>query len=141
MLYLIHKANDPELAYKGGEDPIVHLQADFHSVVAWAASQDRRWAVTLSNAGSRYFEDRTGALCLEEVQWPSVQSQWWSGRDVPGSVKEEKQAEFLVEHSFPWHLVEKIGVKSNAIAGHVHNSFGTTAHRPTVEIHRDWYYG
>jgi len=30
MLYLIHQANHPELAYRGGQDPIVHLEADLH---------------------------------------------------------------------------------------------------------------
>jgi hypothetical protein len=35
MLYLIHKRN-PELAYKGGQEPIVHLEADLRDAVAWA---------------------------------------------------------------------------------------------------------
>lgn len=52
MLFLIHKANDPDLSYRGGQDPIVHLEADLHEVVEWAKSKDRRWAFSLSNAGS-----------------------------------------------------------------------------------------
>ncbi len=28
MLYVIHRANHPELAYRGGQGPIVHLEAD-----------------------------------------------------------------------------------------------------------------
>jgi hypothetical protein len=28
MLYLIHQANHPELSYRGGQDPIVRLEAD-----------------------------------------------------------------------------------------------------------------
>ena len=28
MLYVIYKANHPELAYRGGQEPIVHLEAD-----------------------------------------------------------------------------------------------------------------
>lgn len=53
MLYLIHRRN-AELAYKGGQEPIIHLQADLGAVVAWANAQPARWAFTLSNAGS-YF--------------------------------------------------------------------------------------
>jgi ssDNA thymidine ADP-ribosyltransferase, DarT len=35
MLYLIHRRN-AELAYQGGQAPIVHLVADLNAVVAWA---------------------------------------------------------------------------------------------------------
>lgn len=59
MLYLIYQGNHPELAYRGGQGPIVHFEADLHAVVAWADAQPRRWAFTLSNAGARYFEDRS----------------------------------------------------------------------------------
>ena len=58
----------------------------------------------------------------------------------PADVKEGKQAEFLVEHSFPWHLVERIGVHSQAIAQQVSNAMQGAAHRPPIEIRRDWYY-
>ena len=30
MLYVIHCANHPELAYRGGQQPIIHLEADLH---------------------------------------------------------------------------------------------------------------
>lgn len=52
MLFLIHRQN-ADLAYKGGQGPIIHLEADLHATVAWANAQPRRWAFTLSNAGSR----------------------------------------------------------------------------------------
>ena len=32
MLYLIYRANHPELAYRGGQKPIVHLEADLQQV-------------------------------------------------------------------------------------------------------------
>ncbi|PZP55639.1 MAG: DUF4433 domain-containing protein, partial [Azospira oryzae] len=57
MLYIIHQANHPELSYRGGQEPIVHLEADLHATVQWAQSSGRRWAFTTSNAGSYYFED------------------------------------------------------------------------------------
>ena len=34
MLYVTHRANHPELAYRGGQGPIVHLEADLGKVVA-----------------------------------------------------------------------------------------------------------
>ena len=36
MLHILHKANHPELAYREGQRPIVHLAADLHEVVTWA---------------------------------------------------------------------------------------------------------
>ena len=34
MLYVISMANHPELSYRGGQGPIVHLEADLHETVA-----------------------------------------------------------------------------------------------------------
>jgi len=54
MLYVIDRANNPDLSYRGGQGPIVHLEADLHDVVAWADASRRRWAFSLSNAGAGY---------------------------------------------------------------------------------------
>src|SRR2546425_1151629 len=58
MLSTIHQANPPDLTFRDGQAPIFHLEADLHTVVDWATQNNRRWAFTLSNAGSRFFEDR-----------------------------------------------------------------------------------
>src|SRR5690606_37045011 len=103
---LIHQANHPELTYRGGQEPIVHLETDLHAVVLWAEHQGQRWAFTLSNAGAYYFEDRCDLAQLGEINWAAVQTRDWRHH------KEGKQAEFLLERAFPWHLVERIRVKS-----------------------------
>jgi hypothetical protein len=41
---------------------------------------------------------------------------------------------------FPWHLVERIGVHSQAIVPRVASAMQGAAHRPVIEIKRDWYY-
>lgn len=140
MLYLLHQANHPELIYRGGQSPIVHLEADLHSTVAWAQEQGRRWAFTLSNAGAYYFEDRANLSHLDEVNWAAVQTNRWSGNGIDRSVKEGKQAEFLIEQNFPWHLVERIGVHSLPTYLQVTNSLPANGHRPLIEIKTDWYY-
>ncbi|NKL03310.1 DUF4433 domain-containing protein [Rhizobium leguminosarum bv. viciae] len=139
MLYLIY-IRSAELEYKGGQGPIVHLESDLHATIAWAQVNNRRWAFTLSNAGAYYFEDRSDIAKLGDIDWQAVQSRQWSGNGVSRSVKEGKQAEFLIEHSFPWHLVERIGVHSQEIVSLVSNSMQGVAHRPTIEIKSDWYY-
>ncbi len=133
MLYLIHKRN-PELAYKGGQEPIVHLEADLFDAVTWAQANGRRWAFTLSNAGSYYFEDRADLAQLGEIDWTAVASTQWP------AVKERKQAEFLMEHSFPWHLIERIGVYSAAINAQVAHALPVGGHRPPVAVLPAWYY-
>jgi hypothetical protein len=37
-------------------------------------------------------------------------------------------------------LVERIGVRSNAIGQRALAALGNATHRPTVEIKQDWYY-
>jgi hypothetical protein len=134
MLYLIHRRN-AELAYQGGQASIIHLQADLGAVVTWANAQPARWAFTLSNAGSYFFEDRNDLARLGEINWTAVQANNWSG-----GLKEGKQAEFLLEQRFPWHLVERIGVHSAAVYGQVVNALPAHGHRPPVEVRPDWYY-
>ncbi len=134
MLYIICQANNPDLTYKGGQGPIVHLQADLNAVVAWAKQQQRRWAFTLSNAGSYFFEDRNDLACLNELDWPAIQTNQWQG------CKDGKQAEFLLEQDFPWHLVEAIGVHSQPTYQQVMNALNATPHKPAVELKQEWYY-
>jgi hypothetical protein len=60
---------------------------------------------------------------------------------VDSAIKEGKQAEFLLETSVPWPLVERVGVFSQAIYQRVVMLLSQTAtHRPAVEILKDWYY-
>lgn len=134
MLYLIYQGNHPELDYHGGQGPIVHLQADLHGSVAWATENRRRWAFTLSNAGSYFFEDRADLAALGEVDWAAVKATDWR------SCKEGKQAEFLVETSFPWRLVERIGVHSANVYRQAADAFAEAGHKPPIEVKRDWYY-
>jgi hypothetical protein len=139
MLYLIYRRNE-ELTYKGGQEPIIHLEIDLGVAIEWAQQNGRRWAFTLSNAGAYYFEDRADVNRLGEIDWDAVQARQWSGNGVSRTVKEGKQAEFLVEQSFPWQLVERIGVHSPAIVPLVSNAMGNVPHRPQIEIRREWYY-
>ncbi len=134
MLYLIFKANRPELPYRDGQEPIIHLEADFFACVRWAEKHGHRWAFTLSNAGTRYFEDRCNVAHLDQIDWRAVHSSSWSRH------MDEKQAEFLVEGSFPLDLVERIGVLTPATHQQVAHALPKAGHRPPVEIRREWYY-
>ena len=134
MLYLIYQANHPELTYTGGQGPIVHLEFDLRQIVNWADEKGLRWAFTLSNAGSYYFEDRNDLCDLADIDWDAVNARNWK------DVKEGKQAEFLVERQVPWDLVERIGVLSNGIAQRTGQAIARASRQPVIEIKHDWYY-
>lgn len=136
MLYLIHRANHPDLNYREGQGAIVHLEADLHEVVEWAERKDRRWAFSLSNAGSYYVEIRDDLDRIDEVNWAAIAETDFRSSDV----KEGKQAEFLVHESFPWKLVRRIGVYSADIKARAEGNLAHASHRPPVEILRHWYY-
>ena len=51
MLYILYMANHPDLTYRGGQRPIIHLQADLYTVIQWAQNKGRRWAISDRNAG------------------------------------------------------------------------------------------
>lgn len=136
MLYVIHMANHPELAYRGGQGPIIHLEADLKRVVKWADANKSKWAFSLSNAGAFYAEFRSSLDDLDDINWPAVDA-----RDFrPSDIRDGKQAEFLMYRSFPWELVDRVGVSSQRVAQQVANATQKAAHRPPVEILRNWYY-
>ena len=134
MLYVIHTADHPALAYRGGQEPIVHLEADLRDAVAWADRKGWKWAFTLSNAGSSLFEDRADLADLPKIDWVAVGARNWRDK------REGKQAEFLVERSFPWTLVERIGVRGPRTRGMVERALKGAPHAPPVAIEESWYY-
>ena len=112
MLYLLHKGNMEGVIYRGGQQPIVHLAIELNDVIEWADANGLRWAFTLSNAASGYFEDRSDVDSLDEINWSAVQALKWSGNGVSREIKEAKQSEFLVERCLPWQLVKDIRLDS-----------------------------
>lgn len=143
MLSVINYANHPDLTYRGGQGPIVHLEADLHAVVQWANAQPCRWAFSLSNAGAKYAQFRNSLNDLNHIDWDAVASTDFSNTSYTPSgnqVKEGKQAEFLLHDAFPWSLVQRIGVASQAIAVKVHAALGGAAHQPPVSVQPNWYY-
>ena len=112
----------------------MHLEADLHEVVDWADQNERLWAFTLSNAGSKYFEDRCDLDQLDEIDWNAVNARNWPG------CKEEKQAEFLVEQAFPWTLVRRIGVSRLRTRNLAAEAIRAAEHQPAIAVTPNWYY-
>ncbi|HXN45576.1 MAG TPA: DUF4433 domain-containing protein [Bryobacteraceae bacterium] len=136
MLYLLYKGNHVDLSYRGGQRPILHLEADVREVVAWANSRRRRWAFSNGNAGTRYTQFFGDVRQLGQLDWKAIDATDW--RDP--IVRERKQAEFLVEQSFPWELVRRIGVIDAETADGVVQVCNAARHRPEVVVEPNWYY-
>ncbi len=134
MLYIISQQRHGDISYRGGQAPIIHLQADMNKVVLWAQQNNKRWAFTDSNAGSLYFNDYCSQNDLNHIDWNAVNAHSWV------QCKEKKQAEFLMEEQFPWSLVEAIGVYSQVQVQQVSVYMNSTTHRPPVSVQRNWYY-
>jgi hypothetical protein len=136
MLYILHMGNNPGLTYRGGQGPIVHLRADLKTVLDWAEREGRRWAFSRGNAGAYYAEFFNEAQRLNHLNWEAIAQTDWRDPDV----KEAKQAELLIEGSFPWELIEMIGVMDAARGQQVTNAFREADQRPRVVVERSWYY-
>lgn len=136
MLYLLHCGNSPELTYRGGQGPIVHLEARVDEAIDWAETNARRWAFSLSNAGAFAVQFRNRRDELDEIDWGAVAATNWSHPDV----KHRKQAEFLTHRSFPVELVRRIGVRSPEIAAKVRAALAPTDFEPVVDVLPSWYY-
>jgi hypothetical protein len=136
MLFIIHRGNHEQLAYKGGQSPVLHLEADLEEAVRWADTDNIKWAFTPSNAGAYYAEFEKDIRNLRNLDWDAI-----GARDFRDSqVKEGKQAEFLIHRAFPWRLVRRIGVFSSDIELRVGRILAKTQHKPEIAVRKDWYY-
>ncbi|SFD20547.1 type II toxin-antitoxin system toxin DNA ADP-ribosyl transferase DarT [Tropicimonas isoalkanivorans] len=134
MLYVISRRNHPNVAYKDGQGPVVHLVADMLEVVDWATANNRHWAFTDINAANRAADFYNDLSKLDQVNWDAINARNWV------SCRDHKMAEFLMHESFPWELVRGIGVHSEQVGARAMAAFGTSQHRPQVKVKREWYY-
>lgn len=104
------------------------------SAVSRATSLDRPWAFTDRHAElahALHFDDLGK---LGEVPWSVMPKPYWS------DVKEERQAEFLVEAFFPWTAVAEVVAMTAAVATRTTAAIQGSAHRPPVVVRREWSY-
>ena len=66
MLYVIREANHPKLTYRGGQNPIVHLEADLRRTVTWA--EDRSYAGRLPSRTPVPTTSRIGVTCANWIR-------------------------------------------------------------------------
>jgi hypothetical protein len=136
MLYILHKGNHPELTYPGGQEPIVHLQADLNTVINLANLNGIKWAFTDGNAADILTNFSNNSLELSQIDWAAVAATDFRG----DKVKKGKQAEFLMFDVFAWTMIEKIGTINSTMATRVETALVGIGHQPVINIEPSWYF-
>ena len=136
MLYILHRRNHPELSYTGGQEPIIHLQADLTAVMHWADAHQVPWAFSSGNAGAYLTTFYRHPTDLDTLDWAAIAATDFREAEV----KEGKQAEFLMFECFPWPLIEKIGVINRTMAIHVTTALAIAEHQPAIAVEPSWYF-
>ncbi len=131
MLYVIHRQNS-DLQYQNGQNRIVHLVSKVGAAIQ--SSAGRTWAFSDGNAGARFCNNLN--QIDNYVDWTAVEAKYWSDP----TVKERKQAEFLVYESFPWPAFVEIGVIRQELAREVESLIQNADHQPKVVVKPGLYY-
>lgn len=128
MLYSVNHGNTGRPP--GCQRTIVHLV----STLAAGIRQSRSWAISDGNAGAFHASFSSDLAALAELDWRAIRATQWQGRT------HEKSAEFLLADFFDWQGFHAIGCYSSEIAHQIQSILVSAAHRPTVNVERNWYY-
>jgi hypothetical protein len=135
MLFTINKGNVPN--YQAGQTPILHLVSNAFDI----EEIDCSYVFTDGHATMAYTEFYEDLDALpHEIDWEIMEDKYWRDTDEDGDRKRRRQAEFLVYDFLPWELINHIGVINLTIRTQVLELLQHSVHKPTVSVHRDWYY-
>ena len=69
MLYLMYQGNHPDLDYRGGQDPIIHLEADLHAAVDWAKRRNDAGHLPCQTQVRTFLKTAADLSQLNEIDW------------------------------------------------------------------------
>ena len=136
MLYIMYMSDHPDITYRGGQEPIIHLVSDVDRVIEWANTTGRPWVFTNTNAGAGYAEFFYDTAKLKELRWDLIRLKDFR----PQQVKDAKQSEFLVKDTLPWELITGIAVYNEVTKRQVEAILKNAKHKPIVKVYKEWYY-
>jgi hypothetical protein len=99
------------------------------------------FAFTDGHSTVRFTEFFNDLEALSRIDWPLMRAKYWHDTHDDNDRLRRRQAEFLVHRFCPWQLIQRIGVKTDAIGRDVSHIMQTACHQPVVEVRRNWYYG
>lgn len=138
MLYVIYRADSPQLATHEGQTPVIHLRFNLRRVCEWARQNQLRTFITNANAVSAHAEVFDDIRALTLLDWDSIEARRWTD----GAVKSMKESELLVERQVSMKLLEEIGVIDPAhqqVVNGILSKYEDYKGLP-VNIHPEWYY-
>ncbi|RBP84714.1 DUF4433 domain-containing protein [Marinomonas rhizomae] len=128
MLYVIHRRHKD---FDGGQERVLHLISDTDTV----RSTNQHCFFTDIHADLDYAEQIDDFTRISELDIQRIiNERYWQ------DFKEEKQAEFLAYESVQWRAINRIGVRSQAVADEVHVLLQLARYKPLVEVRPEWYY-
>jgi hypothetical protein len=128
MLYVIHRRHKD---FDGGQERVLHLISDTDTV----RSTNQHCFFTDIHADLDYAEQIDDFTRISELDIQRIiNERYWQ------DFKEEKQAEFLAYESVQWRAINRIGVRSQAVADEVHVLLQSARYKPLVEVRPEWYY-
>lgn len=134
MLYAIHGGYVE--GYSAGQTYVIYLKSSIQTL----RNAGCDWFFTDGHAVeaiSRYYQDSDR---LDQLDWNIIADLDWANNEWDNDRKRRKQAECLVHDFFRWEWVEQVGVISPKARDWAESQLQLQAHRPPVEIHREWYY-
>ena len=99
-----------------------------------ANQTNQRWAFTSGNASTSYFDDFNDLRHLNLIDWDAVRAKYWQ------SVRDAKQAGFLLEKHLPWELIQGIGVYDRSTLQQVSQIINNLSHKPQIRVWPEAYY-
>lgn len=122
----------------GGQVPFIYLVSSAQKV----DSTGNKYVFTDGHALAAYSQFFNNPSDLREIDWATVQSDFWNNTPNDNDRQRRKQAEFMVHWFFDWSLVEKIVVINEAVKIKVKEIMAAfpEAMEKIVEIERGWYY-
>jgi len=134
MLFTIHKGNVPN--YQGGQASVLHLLTTVKAI----QESGLLFTFTDGHAVMAYSEFYDDLDVLERIDWNVMKSKLWYDTEVDPNRKCKRQAEFLVHRSFPWNLIQEIGVMKHSVQSEVRQILQQVNDFTPVNVYADWYY-
>ena len=134
MLYTIHRGNVPN--YQGGQAAVLHLVTTVEAV----SESELVFTFTDGHAVMDYSDFYEDLDNLRMIDWEVMESKYWADRDDDPNRKCKRQAEFLIHNSFPWGLIQEIGVINQSVRAEVCQILQQVNDFTPVHIYPNWYY-
>ena len=134
MLYTINKGNVE--GYKEGQASVIYLISSTEK----AERANLKFVFTDGHPIMALTNFYTSTRDLNKVDWSVMKSRMWNDTVGQPDRKRQRQAEFLVEDSFPWQLITNIVVYSKKIESSVKSLLAEQEHKPRISIDRPLYF-